>query len=134
MLFETRHLFETPDQNSNWSQAEIREMSQEQPPAQRLAKALQEIASERQEQKSIGLNATRAQQSHNVTTKSSRDNPWTKAETAAEALKPHQACDSAVVENGCVASVPRVRQEDGSHDSTRRVLGGGHKEEQKMRC
>lgn len=96
-------------------------MSQEQTPAQRLAKVLQEIASERQEQNSIGLNATMAQQSHNVTTKSSRDDPWTKAETAAEALKPHQACDWAMVENECVASVPRVRQEDGSHDYKKSV-------------
>ncbi|XP_041714264.1 uncharacterized protein LOC121547191 isoform X2 [Coregonus clupeaformis] len=108
------------------------EMSQEQLPAQRLAKALQELDSERQEQNSNGLNATRAQKSHNVTTKSSRDDSWTEAETAAEALKLHQSCDWAVVGNGGVASVPRVREEDGGHDSTRKVLGGGHKEEQKV--
>ncbi|KAK6302122.1 hypothetical protein J4Q44_G00281750 [Coregonus suidteri] len=108
------------------------EMSQEQLPAQRLAKALQELDSERQEQNSNGLNATRAQKSHNVTTKSSRDDSWTEAETAAEALKLHQSCDWAVVGNGGVASVPRVREEDGGHDSTKKVLGGGHKEEQKV--
>ncbi|XP_020309336.1 pleckstrin homology domain-containing family A member 4 isoform X6 [Oncorhynchus kisutch] len=102
-----RQLFEMPDKNSNWSQAEMREMSQEQPPAKRLARALQELASARQEQNSYGLNATRAQQSHNVTTRSSREDPWKEAsntESAMEALRPQQGQDWAVVGNGGVAS------------------------------
>ncbi|XP_070962916.1 pleckstrin homology domain-containing family A member 4 isoform X12 [Oncorhynchus clarkii lewisi] len=102
-----RQLFEMPDKNSNWSQTEMREMSQEQPPAKRLARALQELASARQEQNSYGLNATRAQQSHNVTTRSSREDPWKEAsntESAVEALRPQQGQDWAVVGNGGVAS------------------------------
>uniref|UniRef100_A0A4W5RIL8 PH domain-containing protein n=2 Tax=Hucho hucho TaxID=62062 RepID=A0A4W5RIL8_9TELE len=136
-----RQLFEMPDKNSNWSQAEMREMSQEQPPAQRLAKALQELASARQEQNSYGLNATRAQQSHNVTTRSSNEDPWKEAsntESAVEALRPQQGRDWAVVGNGGVdsngggASDPRVRKEDGVHDTTREVLGGCQREEEKV--
>ncbi|KAM9560513.1 pleckstrin homology domain-containing family A member 4 isoform 2-T3 [Salvelinus alpinus] len=136
-----RQLFEMPDKNSSWSQAEMREMSQEQPPAKRLARALQELASARQEQNSYGLNATRAQQSHSVTTRSSREDPWKEAsntESAVEAPRPQQGQDRAVVGNGGVASNgggasdPRVRKEDGGHDTTREVLGGCQREEEKV--
>ncbi|XP_019902324.1 uncharacterized protein si:ch211-234p6.5 isoform X3 [Esox lucius] len=98
-----RQLFDMSDQNSNWSQAEASEISLvEQQPAKQLAKAPHGVASEREVQNTHGLNATRAKESHNVTTRASREDTQSE-EPSADAMMLQPSCDQAVVGNEGVA-------------------------------
>lgn len=114
-----RLLPEMPDQNSSWTQAE---MVQEQS-AQRLAKVLQDLASERNEQNSYGPSSSRAQQ-HLRNIRSFREEPLPEAsnsELEETALRPPRSRERAALGNGGVPSDSRVRGEDEEHVSSRGI-------------